>query len=184
MEWEGYLLTAEKQVLLLNSTEEVIQIISWKKAVKLLTSGKAAPPFNYKQKYKVRMVNGSYNLPAAIVLVKYVYLPEETKNLLPTRHNIFRRDKYTCQYCGKRCKTKKNRTLDHVHPRSKGGDSGWTNIVTCCFACNQKKGSKLLKEIPDMELIARPRRPKAYALEIEEMTEQGRKLWGRWLFYT
>ena len=150
-------MTAEKQVLLLNSTEEVIQIISWKKAVKLLTSGKAAPPFNYKQKYKVRLVNGSYNLPAAIVLVKYVYLPEETKNLLPTRHNIFRRDKYTCQYCGKRCKTKKNRTLDHVHPRSKGGDSGW---------------------------IARPRRPKAYALEIEEMTEQGRKLWGRWLFYT
>jgi hypothetical protein len=55
-----------------------------------------------------------------------------------TRRNIMIRDRFCCQYCG----SKRNLTLDHVHPQSKGGRNTWCNLVTACMVCNQKKGSR------------------------------------------
>lgn len=55
-----------------------------------------------------------------------------------TRRNIMIRDRFCCQYCG----SKRNLTLDHVHPQSKGGRNTWCNLVTACMGCNQKKGSR------------------------------------------
>jgi hypothetical protein len=73
--------------------------------------------------------------------------------LQPTRANILLRDDETCQYCGKRSR---DLTLDHILPRSRGGQSTWENLVACCKHCNGKKGNRLLKEV-NMHLIRQPR---------------------------
>ena len=66
-----------REVLLLNSSEEIMKVIDWKKAVKLLSTGKAKKPYNYNKTYSIRTVRGEYKIPAAIVLVRFVYLPYE-----------------------------------------------------------------------------------------------------------
>mmetsp|Transcript_27666 Transcript_27666/g.92532 ORF Transcript_27666/g.92532 Transcript_27666/m.92532 type:complete len:95 (+) Transcript_27666:820-1104(+) len=68
------------------------------------------------------------------------------------------RDNFECQYCGI-MKYAKELTYDHVHPRKLGGKTTWANTVTACAACNNKKGSRLLKDIPDMALRKAPRVP-------------------------
>ena len=89
----------KREVLLLNSCEQVLKIISWKKAVKLLLSGKATKPHTpYKKTHTIRTVTGKVEIPAAIVLLRFHELPE--LDVRPTRRNIFKRDNHTCQYCG------------------------------------------------------------------------------------
>jgi len=167
-----------RNVLLLNSSEEVIKVINWKKAIKLLESGKAKRPYNYNKNYSVRTISGEYKLPAAIVLVRFVYLPYE--HSLPTRKNIFKRDKWTCQYCGFKSKNPKSLTIDHVYPKSRGGGTQWTNLVTACPKCNCKKSNKLLKEC-NMKLKNKPTKPKRLALQMVGLDESGKELWSRWV---
>ena len=169
-----------RDVLLLNASEEVISVINWKKAITLLHQGKARKPYNYNKTHSVRTVKGDYNLPAAIVLVRYVYIPMNRDTAAPTRRNIFKRDKHTCQYCGFVSKNPKKLTLDHVHPRSKGGGTQWTNLVTACPTCNSNKGSKTLKEC-DMQLINKPKKPTWMKLHITGYDETGNELWSRWI---
>jgi len=168
----------DREVLLLNACEQVLKIIPWTKAVKLLMSGKATHPINYNKFYEIRTTGGVYKLPAAIVLLRFYELPCAVVN--PTRANIFKRDNYTCQYCGLKTKNQKNLTIDHVHPKCKGGDNGWTNLVTACRECNSKKGNSLLKEC-EFELIKKPKKPKYYALHLTGLDEKGKKLWSRWI---
>jgi 5-methylcytosine-specific restriction endonuclease McrA len=75
-----------------------------------------------------------------------------------TRHNIFERDKNTCQYCGK-VFDRRDLNLDHVIPRDKGGQTTWENIVCSCIPCNTKKGNRLAHQA-HMHLIKKPVRPK------------------------
>ena len=77
-----------------------------------------------------------------IRLISYVRIPRDAHSRKITRRAIFARDKWTCQYCGG---GHGNLTVDHVIPRSKGGTSGWDNIVTCCAPCNRRKGDRLPK---------------------------------------
>jgi len=170
----------KREVLLLNASEEVLGLVDWKRAVKLIESGKATQPHNYNKKHKIKTTTGTYDLPAAIVLIQYVHIPWSDK-LNPTRQNVFRRDNWTCQYCGQRTKDTSKLTIDHVHPRSRGGDSGWTNLTTACPDCNTRKGNKLLKET-NMKLLNKPKKPKScYALRMVGMDENGEELWGRWI---
>jgi hypothetical protein len=169
----------DREVLLLNSCEQVLKIISWKKAVKLLLTGKAIKPLTpYKKTYRIKTAKGNLKIPAAIVLLRFYELPDI--ELKPTRRNILKRDNYTCQYCGLKTKNQKNLTIDHVHPKCKGGDNGWTNLVTACRECNSKKGNSLLKEC-EFELIKKPKKPKYYALHLTGLDEKGKKLWSRWI---
>ena len=63
------------------------------------------------------------------------------------RHAIYRRDDFTCAYCGRRYKAHQSRlTLDHIQPRAKGGSNKSTNLVTCCDTCNTTKGAKTLNQ--------------------------------------
>ena len=71
-----------------------------------------------------------------------------------TRRNLFRRDRSLCQYCGKRFPTEEL-SIDHVIPRSKGGQSTWTNCVLACLPCNSRKGNRSLKAA-GMTLIRQP----------------------------
>lgn len=74
-----------------------------------------------------------------------------------TRSHVYKRDFYTCQYCGKP-KNENELNYDHVIPRSQGGKTTWDNIVTCCYICNARKGNKT-PEQAGMELRKRPIRP-------------------------
>ena len=72
-----------------------------------------------------------------------------------SRRALFARDGWKCVYCG----TAGGRlTLDHVIPRSKGGDSVWENVVTACAPCNLRKGDRLLEDV-SMSLPHPPRAP-------------------------
>ena len=170
----------KRQVLLLNESEEILKVISWKKAISLLEKGKAKRPHGYEKNYNIRTVAGVYQLPAAIVLVRYVRVPWEFSNIQPTRKNVFKRDGWSCQYCGHTSKDPKKLTIDHVHPKSKGGDSTWTNLVTACPTCNRKKANHLLKEC-DLTLSRKPKKPTLWGIQLVGMSEDGKELWKRWL---
>lgn len=101
-------------------------------------------------------------MPAVIRLNKYVNVPYKGVSL--TRQNIFRRDNFECQYCG----SKKDLTLDHVEPRSKGGKSVWNNLVTACKRCNAKKGD-FAPEKAGMALKSRPFKP-SYILFLRDLS--------------
>ncbi|ELR70100.1 HNH endonuclease family protein [Fulvivirga imtechensis AK7] len=84
--------------------------------------------------YKLNSVSRSFPMPSVIRLTRYVNIPY--KGVALTRLNVFKRDNFSCQYCG----TDRDLTLDHVLPRSRGGRSLWNNLVTACKRCNARKG--------------------------------------------
>ena len=83
-----------------------------------------------------------YYKPSMIRIFKYVNIQFHKVKL--SRENVFLRDNYECVYCGE--SNRKKLTLDHVHPRSKGGGDSWDNLVTACSKCNCEKDSYTVKE--------------------------------------
>ena len=75
-------------------------------------------------------------------------------DMYPTRNLIYKRDKNKCQYCG----STKSLTIDHVIPKSKGGQDTWENLVVACSSCNVKKSDKLLEQT-NMKLQRTPMAP-------------------------
>lgn len=94
-------------------------------------------------------------VPEVIVLGKYGDIPD--RKLAFSRANIYKRDRYTCQYCGKRPDTE-DLTIEHIVPRCRGGQSTWTNCVLACWTCNTKKADRTLAE-SGMKLISKPIKP-------------------------
>ena len=93
-----------------------------------------------------------------------------------SRRALFARDEWQCAYCGE---TGVRLTLDHVVPRSRGGDSVWENVVTSCAPCNLRKGNRLPHEV-HMEL-RHPPRPPAPVLFIQLATPKIPQRWERYL---
>lgn len=104
----------------------------------------------------LRSVNFEVQVPRVIRLLFYDRVPNQTVRF--NRRNLFARDNNSCQYCGKRFSTSEL-SLDHVVPRSRGGDTSWENIVCACIACNVKKGGRTPQEA-HMALIRKPTKPK------------------------
>ena len=104
----------------------------------------------------VRTVKLALRIPKIIVLSLYDRLPR--KEVKFTRHNVFLRDKFTCQYCGDQF-AERDLNLDHVVPRDKGGKTTWENIVTSCIRCNTRKANKMPHEV-NMTLLREPRTPR------------------------
>lgn len=103
----------------------------------------------------VRTVRLHIAVPKIIRLLDYDRLPKQTVKL--NRRNIYARDRNTCQYCGKRFPTSEL-SIDHVQPRSQGGQSSWHNLVCSCVACNSRKGGRTPVQA-HMKLIRKPVRP-------------------------
>jgi 5-methylcytosine-specific restriction endonuclease McrA len=95
-------------------------------------------------------------IPRIIVLCIFDRLPK--KEVKFTRHNVFERDKNTCQYCGTLFE-RSNLNIDHVLPRDRGGQTTWENVVCSCIPCNTRKGNRLPHEAR-MQLLRKPKRPK------------------------
>jgi 5-methylcytosine-specific restriction endonuclease McrA len=163
------------KVLLLNGTYEPLQIIAWERAIVLALLDKVEVIETYSE--KVHSPSYSLLLPAVIKLRKYVQ--PKRYEVRFTRQNIYLRDHYQCQYCGK-VPHPEQLTYDHVIPRSRGGKTTWQNIVTCCITCNKRKGKKNLEQA-GMQLRrfpARPPNPLVFLLETHEAPVPG-----CWNFY-
>ena len=87
----------------------------------------------------VKSVNYDIQVPEAIVLIEYGEMPQMGRNF--SKYSVFKRDKYTCQYCGGQ-PGREGVTIDHVTPKSKGGGTSWTNCVTACSDCNSDKADR------------------------------------------
>ena len=104
----------------------------------------------------VRTPSLEIRVPRIVRLLVYEKLPERMVKF--NRRNIYARDDGRCQYCGMRFPYKEL-TLDHVQPRSLGGNATWENIVCACVKCNVKKGGRR-PENAEMKLIRQPKKPK------------------------
>jgi 5-methylcytosine-specific restriction endonuclease McrA len=141
-----------KQVLVLNASYEALNVTSVRRAHVLVFKGKAEVIEALEQ--PLRSATDTFQWPHVIRLVTYVSVPRTVQRKI-SRRALFARDGWRCGYCG----TSAGRlTLDHIVPRSRGGDSVWENVVTSCAPCNLKKGNRLLHEV-EMVLHTKPRIP-------------------------
>ncbi len=125
----------------------------------------------------VRTVNAEIQVPRVIRLLSFERLPKQTVKF--NRRNIFARDNNQCQYCGKRFPTTEL-SLDHVTPRSQGGQSTWDNIVCCCVRCNVRKGGRTPRQA-NMTLIRKPEKPKRSPLLNLKLTSKKYQSWKTFL---
>lgn len=94
-------------------------------------------------------------VPEVITLTKYDRLPQNAVTF--SRRNVFKRDRFTCQYCGRQPGSE-DLTIDHVTPRAQGGTSTWDNCVLACLDCNARKADRTPQQAR-MPLRHTPRRP-------------------------
>jgi 5-methylcytosine-specific restriction endonuclease McrA len=103
----------------------------------------------------IQAVTMRLRVPEVVTLCGYDRLP--TASVSFSRRNIFKRDHFSCQYCGVQPGTHEL-TIDHVHPRSRGGGSSWENCVLACVNCNKRKADRTPEEA-HMRLKKKPVRP-------------------------
>ncbi len=145
---------ASMRVLLLNSSYEPMQILTWQRALILFFQGKV----EILEYYPIfaRSVRSNFQLPSILRLKRYIRLSPKHRVRF-CRENVYIRDEYTCQYCGDEF-SPRMLTLDHVVPASHNGKKSWTNVVTACRECNQKKADRTPKQA-NMPLLKDPLTP-------------------------
>jgi 5-methylcytosine-specific restriction endonuclease McrA len=141
-----------QQVLVLNASYEPLNVCSVRRAHVLVWKGKAELLESLPR--ELRSASDTYAWPHVIRLVQYVRVPRAVQRKI-SRRALFARDGWRCVYCGS---SSGRLTLDHVVPRSKGGESIWENVVTACAPCNHRKGNRTLQEAK-MELRFLPKAP-------------------------
>jgi 5-methylcytosine-specific restriction endonuclease McrA len=129
-----------QQVLVLNQNFEPLNVCPTRRAVTLLISGKAEIVVD--SRGYINTPTARFPRPSVIRLAQQVHRPRPHIRL--TRRAVFRRDNFTCQYCGIESP---HLTIDHVIPRHRGGAHTWNNVVSACSNCNRRKGGKLLNEV-------------------------------------
>jgi len=139
------------RVLVLNSDYSPLTICGWYKAFLLLFLEKAELVECYSDQM-LRSVTKEFPYPSVIRLLSYVSVPNRRVPL--SRANIYKRDGFHCVYCG----SSRHLTVDHVIPKSQGGEDVWENLVTACQRCNIKKGNRT-PEQAGMQLRKKPYRP-------------------------
>jgi 5-methylcytosine-specific restriction endonuclease McrA len=125
----------------------------------------------------VRTVDSEIQVPRVIRLLVYERLPRQTVKF--NRRNIFARDNNQCQYCGKKFPTAEL-SLDHIIPRSQGGQSTWDNVVCACVSCNVKKGGRTPKQA-HLTLVRKPEKPRRSPLLNLKLTHRKYQSWRTFL---
>lgn len=160
------------KVLVLNADFRALTVCPAPKAFLLVYLKKAE--IVHKAENKVlRTVSKAFPMPSVIRLYNYVNLPY--RGVVLSRHNIFKRDLHRCVYCGSR----RELTLDHVIPKSKGGKSTWTNLVTACKSCNSHKGDMSVEEA-GLSLPYEPYKP-SFVIFLREFSKMGDGYWKPYL---
>ena len=146
----------QEPVLVLNANFEPINVCSMRRAIGLILAEKAAMVANGRG--HIHTINLLLPRPSVIRLEHMIHRPRPRVKL--TRREVFRRDNYTCQYCGRR---DTQLTVDHILPKHLGGEHTWTNVVAACPSCNHRKGGRRLDEV-HMNLLHTPIEPPASAI--------------------
>ena len=165
-------------VLVLNATYEPIHVCPARRAIVLVLKGVAAAE-EHSHQY-LRSPSTAFRVPSVIRLLEYRRIPYQTRAL--SRKNILMRDRNTCQFCGQALPAAEL-TLDHIVPRSRGGESSWENLVSCCHPCNNRKGNRLPEEA-GMNLL---RQPRPFSLhtsrQLMRLMGRGEDAWRKYLFF-
>jgi 5-methylcytosine-specific restriction endonuclease McrA len=143
----------DSPVLVLNLNYEPLNVCNVKRAITLVVVGKAEVLEN--SRGIIHTPSSTFLCPSVIKLAYMIRRPRPRVKL--TKKEIFRRDNYTCQYCGR---PSNSLTVDHVVPRHHGGKHNWENLVSACPECNRRKGGRTLQEA-HMQLLRRPYEPPA-----------------------
>jgi 5-methylcytosine-specific restriction endonuclease McrA len=162
-----------QHVLVLNASYEPLNVCSVRRAHVLVHKGRAEMVEMLGR--PLRSAGATFPWPHVIRLRSYVHVPRSHQRRI-SRRALFARDGWSCAYCGS---TGVRLTLDHVVPRSRGGDSAWENVVASCAPCNLRKGNRLLEEAA-MVLRRKPR-PPAPALFIRLALPNVPRGWLRYL---
>ena len=167
-----------RPVLVLNASYEPINICAARRAIILVLKGVAM----------MEEANGHYlhaariamHVPSVIRLLEYRRIPHQTRAL--SRKNILMRDRYTCQYC-QQALNSGELTLDHVIPRSRGGETTWENLVACCNPCNNRKGNRT----PDEAGMKLQRVPRPFSVhtsrQLMRLLARSDEQWKKYLWY-
>jgi len=137
------------EAILLNYFFEPILTISWQRAVVLVWTKKAEM---LKTSGFIKTVHGDLPRPRIVRMLSKTRSKHFRVKF--NKNNVLKRDRFTCQYCGKKL-PKDELSLDHVKPRWAGGQLCFENIVTACRVCNQLKGDEFL-ERTGMRLLQKP----------------------------
>lgn len=125
----------------------------------------------------IRTVRFDIVVPRIIRVLTFAKLPRQDVKF--NRRNLFARDHNTCQYCGKRFSTSEL-SLDHVIPRSRGGENTWENIVCACLKCNVRKGGRTPAEA-HIRLIRPPVKPRRNPVVSIKLSDQRYSSWRQFL---
>ena len=168
----------QKPVLVLNASYEPINICGARRALVLVLKGIARTEEEHG--LTLHAQRSLIAMPSVIRLLEYRRIPHQTRAL--SRKNILLRDRNTCQYCGE-VFAPGELTLDHVVPRSRGGNSTWENLVACCHPCNNRKGSRT----PDEANMKLSRAPRPFSLHtsrhLMRLLGKSDDQWRKYLFY-
>ncbi|MQF48845.1 HNH endonuclease [SAR202 cluster bacterium AC-647-N09_OGT_505m] len=162
-------------VLLLNQNYQPLNVCSVRRAVVLLDIGKAELlEYGLGQ---IHTPSHAIPIPSVIRLMYLIKRPLLQRRL--SRKEVFLRDNYSCQYCGRETK---QLTLDHVMPRSRDGAHSWENVVSACISCNHRKAGRTPQEA-GMHLSGEVRQPRVnpYSLFTHKPLQYGWHKFIPWL---
>ena len=139
------------KALVLNASYEPLCVVSVRRAVVLVLKEKAE--VLHATEEELHSERTSFPVPSVIRLTYFVKVPFRARAAL-NRRAVFARDGHRCQYCGAHAEN-----IDHVVPRSRGGEHVWENVVAACRPCNTKKEDRYLHEV-GFTLRRKPAAPK------------------------
>jgi len=157
-----------EKVILLNSDYSFINVISWKRAVRLMVKGKAEVVAASNKVIRNAEKTIEFIIPKVLRLVKLIRSIYKTR--VPfSKKNVVVRDGFTCAYCGK---SDQRLTIDHIIPKSRGGKSTFENCVASCKPCNNRKNNRTPSEA-NMFLKKKPFQPTIMEFFIIKMKRLG-----------
>ena len=133
-------------VLLLNASYEPLAVIPYRRAMSLILRGRVDPATNAEQ--SIHTASNVLRIPTVLRLRRYINVPQRGARW--SRQAVLQRDDYRCIYCDITAGDKQNGqvllkrdfTIDHIIPRSRGGRNTWGNTACACPVCNHRKGNR------------------------------------------
>jgi 5-methylcytosine-specific restriction endonuclease McrA len=142
------------KVLVLNSDYTPLNVTSVYRGFNLVNNGKA----EILKSGETPLKSGSVEFLRPIIIRLLNYVKFRIGKLKINRQRLYKRDNHECTYCG----SKKNLTIDHIIPKSKGGQNTWMNLITCCSSCNRLKDDRTPEEA-NMKMRFKPFEPNIFS---------------------
>ena len=167
-----------EQTLVLDQGYQPHRIVTWQRAVTMLFSGKVEVVEEYDE--DICSISITIKMPAVVRLLRAIRGRQQAVKF--SRINVMTRDKFRCQYCGRKLPMS-DLSYDHVIPRCQGGKTTWENIVTACYPCNDRKASRTPRQA-GMQLRSVPKKPRylpflAFAISTKSIPDA----WATWVYW-